>query len=627
MALGIKLMEYGHRVRLASHAVYRDIVLECNLEFYPLGGDPKVLSEYIVKNRGIIPSSAKDAVANYKQVEAVVMSTYAACTEPDPEGDGRAFMAQAIISNPPCYGHIHCAEKLQVPLHMMFTMPWSPTKAFPQPLARLNPVADGQMAGIRNQLSYVVINELVHDGLLPIIQRFRKKALNLPPLRLGDRGAHSLSVHKIPFAYCWSPAVVPKPLDWFGNIDVVGYYFLNESARNPYTPPDDLKQFLDAGSPPVYIGFGSLVVDDPKGLAETILEAAARVKDAGQRILLSKGWGKLGEGFDVPDNVLLLDAVPHDWLLPLCSAVVHHGGAGTTAAGLMAGNPTTVVPFFGDQSFWGGACARLGVGPAPIAIDDLTTDKLVDALEFMRRPEAIEAAKRIAVEIKKEDGVAMGVEAFHRHLPVEDMMAGRPTGLRLSEPGLTDVFSETGTGVIGFFTHPYKDAKKKGPVGAVTGLAKGVGGLGWHPIKGMYLSGQAIHNDTCRGVSHVHDHYVIRSRSLDDKEKQKLRERKGLKEKEGSKTDASGDDQSQAGSSPRTSLGDDPKRKPSGLVSRLSNLMHSSSRKESQPLGDQENAASEAEDDEGIDKPSKLMDFSSKRFNFRVKRVPLFSNP
>ena len=93
-ALGLKLKEYGHRVRLASHAVYRSVVLECGLEFYPLGGDPKVLSEYIVKNRGIIPSSAKDAVTNYHQVEDVVMSTYDACISPDPEGDGRPFKAQ-----------------------------------------------------------------------------------------------------------------------------------------------------------------------------------------------------------------------------------------------------------------------------------------------------------------------------------------------------------------------------------------------------------------------------------------------------------------------------------------------------------------------------------------------------
>ena len=81
-------------MRLASHAVYRSVVLECGLEFYPLGGDPKVLSEYIVKNRGIIPSNAKDAMLNYRQVEAVIMSTYDACVKPDPEGDGQAFTAQ-----------------------------------------------------------------------------------------------------------------------------------------------------------------------------------------------------------------------------------------------------------------------------------------------------------------------------------------------------------------------------------------------------------------------------------------------------------------------------------------------------------------------------------------------------
>jgi sterol 3beta-glucosyltransferase len=105
---------------------------------------------------------------------------------------------------------------------------------------------------------------------------------------------------------------------------------------------------LEAGPPPVYIGFGSIVVDNPDKLTELIFEA---VKKAGVRAIVSKGWGGIG-GVDPPEGILLLGNCPHDWLFPKMAAVVHHGGAGTTAIGVACGKPTVVVPFFGDQSFW-----------------------------------------------------------------------------------------------------------------------------------------------------------------------------------------------------------------------------------------------------------------------------------
>lgn len=127
---------------------------------------------------------------------------------------------------------------------------------------------------------------------------------------------------------------------------MAGFYFL--PLANSYKPDPALQRFLEAGPPPVYIGFGSIVVADPNGMTNMIFEAAAR---AGVRALVSKGWGGLGSNdLQVPDNVFLLGNVPHDWLFQHVSAVCHHGGAGTTAAGIAAGKPTIVVPFFGDVS-------------------------------------------------------------------------------------------------------------------------------------------------------------------------------------------------------------------------------------------------------------------------------------
>ncbi|KAL0052666.1 hypothetical protein WJX82_005636 [Trebouxia sp. C0006] len=489
IALGLELQKYGHRVRVASHAAYRKFVTSFGLEFYPLGGDPKVLSDYIVKNRGIMPGSARDAYDQYREVESIVMSTYKACTETDVEGDGRPFTAEAIISNPPTYGHIHCAEKLGVPLHMFFTMPWSPTKAFPHPLARLNAVKDTRAAGYRNYLSYMAVDEFTYTGLVHVINKFRVKTLGLEPLRLGNKGPHLLAAHQVPFAYCWSEALVPKPADWGAHIDVVGYCFLNEGSHMNYRPPQQLKEFLAAGKPPVYIGFGSLIVDDAKKLTRIILEAA---KETNQRVLLSRGWGNLGQGFDIPETVMLLENVPHDWLLPHCCAVVHHGGAGTTAAGLIAGCPTTVVPFFGDQPFWGAACMRMGVGPKPIPIDKLDTPSLVEALLFMMRPEVQAAATETGQGIKHEDGLKKAVEAFHRHLPLQKMTTDEPVNWHLAKPHFVNIFSEVGRGLVGVFTEPVRGYREGGLKGTIKGVGKGLGGTVYYPLKGLALSAEDI---------------------------------------------------------------------------------------------------------------------------------------
>ena len=138
-----------------------------------------------------------------------------------------------------------------------------------------------------------------------------------------------------------SPALIPKPRDWPAHVSISGFYFLNLASN--FTPEPDLAAFLDAGPPPAYIGFGSIVVEDPNEMTRLIFEA---VKKSGVRALVSKGWGGFGaDQIGVPENVFMLGNVPHDWLFERVSCVVHHGGAGTTAAGIAAGKPTVIVPF------------------------------------------------------------------------------------------------------------------------------------------------------------------------------------------------------------------------------------------------------------------------------------------
>ena len=207
--------------------------------------------------------------------------------------------------------------------------------------------------------------------------------------------------------------MIPKPRDWGHNINIAGFYFL--SLASSYTPPPELADFLRSGSVPVYIGFGSIVVDDPDALTQAVYEATQL---AGVRALVATGWGGLGGGTPVPPNIFLLGSCPHDWLFERVSCVVHHGGAGTTAAGIAAGKPTVIVPFFGDQPFWGSMIARAGAGPQPIPSKTLTASKLAAAITAALQPKIVEDAKVLGQKISNEQGADIGARYFHDRLPL-----------------------------------------------------------------------------------------------------------------------------------------------------------------------------------------------------------------
>ncbi|XP_065046794.1 sterol 3-beta-glucosyltransferase UGT80B1 isoform X2 [Musa acuminata AAA Group] len=411
IAFAKKLQEFGHRVRLATHVNFSTFVKSCGLEFYPLGGDPRVMAGYMARNKGFILSGPAEINTQRKQLKEIIDSLLPACTESDLDS-GMPFRAQAIIANPPAYGHLHVAEALGVPLHIFFTMPWTPTNEFPHPFARVP-----QSAAYR--LSYLIVDLIVWWGIRGFINDFRKRKLKLPPIAYFS--TYHGSISHLPTGYMWSPHLVPKPTgtkislpfaDWGALVDVVGFCFLNLGTE--YQPEKEFVQWIEQGPKPIYIGFGSMPLEDAKKTTTIILEA---LRETGQRGIISRGWGDLGSLSEVPVDVYLLGDCPHDWLFPHCAAVVHHGGAGTTASGLRAGCPTTIVPFFGDQFFWGERIHAIGVGPAPIPISELNVERLSSAIEFMLDPEM--CTMELAKQIEIEDGVATAVDAFHKHLPPE----------------------------------------------------------------------------------------------------------------------------------------------------------------------------------------------------------------
>ncbi|RDW72068.1 putative sterol glucosyltransferase [Coleophoma crateriformis] len=423
LKLGKDLKEYGHRVRIATHPAFKDFVeQDSGLEFFSVGGDPAELMAFMVKNPGMIPKMEtvrKGEIGRRREQMAEMFDGFwrACINATDDEKDSsnmkmmadkHPFVADAIIANPPSFAHIHCAERLGIPLHLAFTFPYTPTQAFPHPLANIKKT--NVDPGYTNFMSYPLVEMMTWQGLGDLVNTFRVKTLGLEPVStLWAPG--QLYRLKVPYTYLWSPGLVPKPADWGPEIEIAGFVFLDLAST--FEPPNDLQKFLDAGEAPVYIGFGSIVVDDPDRFTSMIFEA---VKIAGVRALVSKGWGGLGDD-NVPDNIFMLENTPHDWLFPKVRAVVHHGGAGTTAIGLKCGKPTMVVPFFGDQQFWGSMIGKAGAGAAPVQYKDLTAEKLAEGIKHCLTKEAQDAANVIARDIEAEgDGARNAVRSFHRSL-------------------------------------------------------------------------------------------------------------------------------------------------------------------------------------------------------------------
>jgi len=428
LKVGKILQDRGHRVRMATHPAFREFIeKDIGLEFFSIGGDPSELMAFMVKNPGLIPSleTVKQGEIQKKRNQMAEMfeGFWRACVNATDDehdkfnmkmmGDRAPFVANAIIANPPSFAHVHIAERLGVPLHIMFTFPYSPTQQFPHPLANIKPSKSNVDANYANFMSYPLVEMMTWQGLGDIVNKFRVKTLGLEPVSsLWAPGA--LYRMKVPYTYMWSQELIPKPKDWGPEIDISGFVFLDLASK--FKPPEELQKFLDDGEPPVYIGFGSIVVDDPNKFTKLIFDA---VKMAGVRALVSKGWGGLGGG-DVPDNIFLLENTPHDWLFPRCSAVVHHGGAGTTAIGLKCGKPTMIVPFFGDQPFWGAMVSSNKAGAhESVPYKNLTAERLADGIKQCLTQEAKDNTARIAESIAHEgDGAENAVKSFERSLPL-----------------------------------------------------------------------------------------------------------------------------------------------------------------------------------------------------------------
>lgn len=399
IALAVGLQNTGrYQVTIAAPDNFEPQVKDYKLNFFRLGIDTQKLlgTEGIDPKQNILLWLSKVLGSMKPLTERIAENTCLACQD-----------AELIIYSMMGIAAYHVAEKIGIPSMMAIPIPgFAPTRAYPNPNGIFPALPLG---GGYNKLSHIISLFLFQVFTGPIINHWRKNKLKLPAIPFGKYPYFQMNGHPQRIIGSYSPIISPKPDDWGENIQLTGYWFLDPPPD--WLPPPKIMNFLEAGAPPVYIGFGSMANRTPRKMSQLVIDALAKT---GQRGILAAGWGGLDSTF-LPDTILALDSVPHTWLFPRMVAVVHHGGAGTTAAGLRAGVPSILIPHMGDQHFWAKRVEELGVGPHSLPMKRLTSERLADCINKAVNDQNIRLnAATLGEKIRQEDGIAQAIKFIER---------------------------------------------------------------------------------------------------------------------------------------------------------------------------------------------------------------------
>ena len=401
VAFGFGLKQAGYSVKIAAPAQFQSLVLEYGLDFAPLAGDPRLLMAESVdqaSSQGNFLNSPR-VILRYAAPIAlqVLRDAQHACQGAD--GIIHSLLMTQV-------GH-QIALQSGVPDFSALVFPvFSPTSNFP------NPGFPDLRWALYNCLTHHLFSRLFSQGgRLAYNWIIRRRHSEFPPL--AEWPFNGSRERSTPILYGFSLHVIPKPADWSKDAHVTGFWFLANPAH--WQPSAALVDFLAAGPPPVFVGFGSVISRRAHQLTEMVLEALART---GQRGLLVSGWGGLTR-MDLPREMFMLESAPFDWLFPQVRAAVIHGGIGTTAASMRAGIPTIVVPFTADQFFWGDRVSHLGVGPRPVPYRKLNVATLAEAIRHSLEDEGMQQrARALGQVLRAEDGVSNAIRIVEKYLEV-----------------------------------------------------------------------------------------------------------------------------------------------------------------------------------------------------------------
>lgn len=397
IALAYHLHQAGVRVRIAANEDFAALIQSYGLDYVSLGSNVQAMvntpeGQAMIHTGNTITALRYFMTQAQRHVDAVQWAAWQACQESD-----------ALIYSGIAMSGAPIAEKLGIPSMPVFMIPAYPTRHLPVPQGNL------PNWPVLNAAFYEIFLEICWLLFRNSINRFRTRRLGLLPEPWGYK--HLLTDPRTPILLAYSEHILPRPADWPAHIHICGYWFLPPPPN--WTPPDDLVTFLEAGSPPIYIGFGSMADRNAEAKTRAILEA---ITQTGQRAILVKGWGGL-DSAELPKNIFMIDSIPHAWLFDYVSMVIHHGGAGTTAAGLRAGIPNILIPHFADQFFWGHRIHQLGVGPCPIPAKKLNAYKLANAIQICLNDSSIkERAALLGKKIQSENGLEYAATLMERKL-------------------------------------------------------------------------------------------------------------------------------------------------------------------------------------------------------------------
>ncbi len=386
IALAVELKKLGKAVRIAGFHEFEDFVRGYGVDYAPieadyekLGVDPELLKQAQSADNPLKMLFAFNKMKKYGVM--VADKTYAALEGSD-----------LIVYHPGSTIGYFAAQEMGIPSVLATPFPMHGTNEY------LSVVTYGKAKPtvFNKKLSYRMVQGMLWLASSSTVKGYWKTKFGRLPNRFGSPYERISKQH--PALVSCSNHVFPRPRDWNENIHQSGYWFVEEPKE--YTPPKALEDFLAAGEKPVYIGFGSVFHSDQKDAFIKLIGEA--MKKRGKRAVISG----MGEIPGLPDNLLAIGSTPHSWLFPRVSAVCHHGGAGTTAAGFQAGIPSVIVPFSNDQFAWAHRAYDLGVGSAPVYKKNLTADRLAHAIEEALQENVIMRAKKLAQNIAKENGAA-----------------------------------------------------------------------------------------------------------------------------------------------------------------------------------------------------------------------------
>ncbi len=403
IALGLALQQKGYKIRLVASETFEALVTSFGLEFYPLPGDISAIAKDPKLRQAMEADNPLKVILSFK-----TMKNYARSLQ---QGFQQKFYdacrgSDAIVYHPGAAIGYFVAQAMNIPGILVTPFPMTPTKEYPA-LIFYNSPHFGQTY---NLLTHKLFAQIMWQmSKSPIKQFWREKFGSLPP-NFANPFSQQQSAD-LTLVAC-SNYVFPRPQDWTEKVHNTGYWFLDEGDN--WSPPDELQQFLQAGTPPVYVGFGSL--GNPTKASQTtelVVDAIARL---GKRGILATGWGGMSKLNKIPQNIFIIESIPHSWLFPKMSAVVHHGGAGTTAAGLRAGVPSVIIPHSNDQFAWGKRVYELGVGAKPIPRKQLTAAKLSAAITFALKEEVKAEAQALGAKIQQEKGLEVAAKLISDRL-------------------------------------------------------------------------------------------------------------------------------------------------------------------------------------------------------------------